>query len=1406
MKKITRLLKLKKTLLHSRKETSYLAYYICLWLLSLSLMNPSFAQNPAELDPSFDPGDGFSEGYFGQVNAMITLPSGQILVGGDFIRYNGTFTPTIALLNPDGTLDPSFNPGTGFDRTVTALGLQSDGRIIVGGSFSSYDGNPVIGLARLNTDGSLDNSFSIAPNIGVNALVVQPDDRIVVGGSLSGRVTRFNADGTDDNTFDPGTGIVGFGVNTIDLQSDGRIIIGGSFSSYNGVPRTNLVRINSDGSLDTGFDITLNSSVNAILVQPDDRIVFTGNFTDFANRLVRVENDGTLDGGFNAASELISGFAFALALQSDGKIVVGGNFRGSDFENVVRFNATGERDLSFQAGTQDINNRVNINAIAIQANDQPIIAGSFNTYRGQGLSNIARLGDNGAVDLTFNASPGFTANTFPFISSIAVQDDGRIIAVGDFLNFDNTFLSGITRLNPDGSLDNTLNVGSGFDDQVRNVVIQPDGRILVVGDFFVYNGTATQGIARLNTDGTLDPTFTANIGTGFGDFFGSLNVSDVALQSDGKIIVGGFFFGFNGTNIDYLVRLNADGTLDPSFNMGGTGLNERISFITVQPDDRIIIGGSFTNFNGTPVSRFIRLNPEGDLDATFITGTGFGGSLRDCVVQPDGRVLVVGGFNSYNGTATTAGVVRLTPEGALETNFDVGSAAQVIAIALQDDGKFVIGGDVGFRRINADDSRDTNFDVGLGFSGSVLSLALQDDGKILAGGSFTQYDGTEVNRIARFLGGDLPATPEVVLTTIPVLAGDVLADTDENIVYRLNIEASDTVTLNAINFNTQGTYTATDIKANGFRLWANDMDDFTTAQLLGSIGSITPGGGETFVFNLLDIPVDTSLFLWFTADISENATNGHTLSIASDTASILFAETVIKSGNLSLGGEQRIITPSLGVQLSTIPVPAGDIFLDSDDNIIYNFSLTTNDTVNLESIEFGTEGTYTFEDIKEDGFKLWTSLINDFTTAQLLDSVNSEGAGSFLFFNAFSNITDTTLYVWLTVDVAPDAMSGQTITIIPDTSAIIFAEEVVISGILNIGNTQTIVAPPSEVEITVLQVPDGEVVANTDNHIIYNFSISTTDTISLESIQFSTQGTYTASDIKESGFRIWAGSVSDFLEAEVLDSLNSEGNGEILLFNQLAIPIDSILFLWLTSDIAPDATPGTTLSVIPDALSFSAEVVSDDTLIQGGIQVIEAPPTLEAPANFNVSLGSLPGELPVIARLDWQVGNTLATGFRIQRRAVNQDSTDEIATFFTTDNFYLDPIDNDGRTYFYFVQALNDSLCDQGCQDNCTFCTVELGIVAGVPTSLEDLVLEKNTSISPNPSTGQFLVEIVNNYQGEFGFQVYDLQGKVIFEQITFKDQDELSLLIDLTAQNAGSYYLYIYNEQGYAVKRLVKR
>jgi uncharacterized delta-60 repeat protein len=382
-------------------------------------------------------------------------------------------------------------------------------------------------------------------------------------------------------------------------------------------------------------------------------------------------------------------------------------------------------------------------------------------WNGGNPIDLQTLAGAGSIDDSFNIGTGFSN----YITSMEIQQDGKIVIGGDFTSYSGTSRNRIIRLNSDGSIDNSFNIGTGFNAYVDDIKIQPDGKIVVGGNFTSYNGTSRNRIIRLNSDGSIDNSF--NIGTGFsGATFMEVNLK---LQSDGKILVGGNFTSYNGTSVNRAARLNSDGSIDNTFTIE-EGLVGVIYAIDVTQDGKIVIGGFFENYGGS--NHINRLNSDGSIDNTFNVGTGFNDVVWGITIQSDGKILIGGGFTTYNGTSSNR-IVRLNSDGSVDEQFNVSGNGfngdnpsrdelQVWNIAVQEDGKILAGGFFSsyngvtnnrIIRLNSDGSIDNSFDTGAGITdGQPYVIRISNNGKILVGGNLTNYNGTEINRLVSING------------------------------------------------------------------------------------------------------------------------------------------------------------------------------------------------------------------------------------------------------------------------------------------------------------------------------------------------------------------------------------------------------------------------------------------------------------------------------------------------------------------------------------------------------------------------------------------------------------------------------------------------------------------------------
>ena len=465
----------------------------------------------------------------------------------------------IVRINDNGTLDTAFqylsNPSA-EDYEVNALALQSDGKILAGYYYRDSSGYKSR-LVRFNSNAAIDSTFTAGETEFpvITTVKTLESGKILVGGSfviynnqIRLRLAKLNADGSVDNTFNPSVSVAG-AVYAIKRQPDGKIVIGGDFDFVNGVRRGGIARLNPDGSLDNSFNPGTGflGDIYALFIQPDGKILTGGNYFGYNNNpnafhLSRINSDGSFDTNLAPESgNVFFLYVYAIAFQSDGKMLVGGYIvnQNSQSLTLARLNTDGTLDTSFTSlQTNSFNGTVR--AIQVQPDNRIVIGGTFSTTTTIGTfprTALARLTANGNLDEGFNAY--FGAGVLVF--ALAQQADGKVYAGGNFLQ----------RFKPEGALDPTFSAVDNFSLLIRSIIVQPDGKIVVGGGFTTINGSNVNRIARLNSDGSIDSTF--NIGTG-----ASGSVLALDLQPDGKVLVGGQFLDFNGTEKLGLVRLQGD--------------------------------------------------------------------------------------------------------------------------------------------------------------------------------------------------------------------------------------------------------------------------------------------------------------------------------------------------------------------------------------------------------------------------------------------------------------------------------------------------------------------------------------------------------------------------------------------------------------------------------------------------------------------------------------------------------------------------------------------------------------------------------------------------------------------------------------------------------------------------------
>jgi uncharacterized delta-60 repeat protein len=733
------------------------------------------AQGPS-IDPSFIPSYAYRPASIRQAAQQT---DGKYLVLSDAVRAGGSSANRLLRLLADGT-----SPDLAFQTNVS--GLQADCR-----------------------------SFTLMPN---GQVLLVSDGALTLGNVTRQRLLRLNADGTADATFDAGSGAGFFNFYAVAAQTDGKVLITGNFTAFNGTTAGRLVRLNTDGSLDTAFQTALGTGFSlqtaGIAIQADGKIVVAGAFSSFngtaRQAIVRLLPTGAIDAGF--APTVPSGLSLLdVAVQPDGKLLTTTYNPLPNWPALTRLNADGTLDTSFQNGAGFTNlSGITSPAIQVQPDGKILVLSIFSsTYNGAPVGKLVRLLPNGGLDPAFANTSAVPAPSQ--LNMAQLLPNGKVLVAllspTRFAPASST-ATGLALLNMDGSRDPAFLPLLQAPAEVAALVRQPDGKYIVGGNFTEIGGVAAGYVARLNSDGTLDASFTA-----------AARASDVvaalALQPDGKVLVGGTFDRLAGAARLSLGRLLPSGVLDPGFapifvptvfgqsdvglvalqndgrvlvrgrltepgtplNIftqllclnGTTGLRDtsfpatyQADALLVQLDGSLVVGGS--NIIGGSRYPILRLLPSGALDPSFTQTAVSTNSLnfanyltRDAA----GQLYAAGSFTSFGGLPLGE-VVRLLPNGAPDPSFAAGLvSARIQALAVQPNGRVLVGGQVGLQNANGtlrllpNGLVDASYNGATGPSAAVHSLLVQSDGAIMAAGSFTNVVGIPYNGLVRLLDANV---------------------------------------------------------------------------------------------------------------------------------------------------------------------------------------------------------------------------------------------------------------------------------------------------------------------------------------------------------------------------------------------------------------------------------------------------------------------------------------------------------------------------------------------------------------------------------------------------------------------------------------------------------------------------
>lgn len=772
------------------------------------------------------------------VRAALLLADGSLILGGDFDHVGEVPRGRLARILADGTLDPDF--ALDADARVYALAADADGGLLVGGEFASLGGLARLRLGRLNPDGTIDPGFDPGADAPVHTLVVQPDGRILVAGaftSLAGeprsRVGRLMPDGGIESDFRADANKE---VYAMALQTDGKVLLGGAFNTLGAEPRAYLGRLLPGGQVDATFPSTADRPVYALAVQADGRILVGGEFTVLQGQ--HRDGLGRLGATHPARSAVLqeptrllwlregSGpevwrVIFEHSVDRENWTLLGNGVRIPGGWEWQRESGPTEGDgwvrargytSGGQVGTsswyvQEIGGAPVLLAWPGSHTNEPgtdvtleVLAEAGQPFTYQWFRNGEPLSDDdhvfgsrtstlqlrdvnglhtGAYTVTVSNSWGEVSSPEAMVTvndpKILKQPEDQIAEVGETVTLSVEATAAVPPLSFQWWKDGSPLPGAGEAAlELAEVQASDAGRYWVV----VSSGTGTV-TSREAVVEVWQPSVDLALAPGLAH--GTLAMaSSFAVQTDGRVLVGGIFTHFQGVPRSNLARMNADGTVDAAFEIAGVSMVNALalqpdgrfvaangnasrfmpdgepdaqslaaeccfSLLGLQPDGGILGGGEFEIAPGQFRTGLRRFLADGTSDPAFdvVFNSFQDRSVETMVIQRDGRILVGGKFDLLSGQPRR-NLGRLNPDGSLDDSFTAETDATVRVVALQPDGRILVGGD--FNRVNGqlrsrlarllpDGSLDADFQVAV--SGQrVLALALQADGKIVVGGEF----------------------------------------------------------------------------------------------------------------------------------------------------------------------------------------------------------------------------------------------------------------------------------------------------------------------------------------------------------------------------------------------------------------------------------------------------------------------------------------------------------------------------------------------------------------------------------------------------------------------------------------------------------------------------------------------
>jgi uncharacterized delta-60 repeat protein len=620
----------------------------------------------------------------GEASAMLRQSDGKIIVGGDFVATIGSRPRHLARLNADGTLDETFAVGSGFDAPVRALAFDSSGRILVGGEFLRHAGTAAAHLTRLLPDGSADPTFhgrSVLEG-AVTGIGIQPDGGLVVSGtftrvgaSASGCLAWLGADG--HLLSGSPVGILPGSAAHLTPLADGRLLLAG--------PGLGLIRLKADRSVDWNFSppqMDIGGSIESYSRLHDGRLVVGARSIYGGGRISRLLEDGAIDATF-AQQTQIEGGPSCLAVLTDGSVVVGEEtdaIGGHSGKSLQRLTDTGPVPISWPAMFRP----GRVAALVPADNGWWLAGGSFDRVGGLAAQNVARVSETGVPDPLFDSRYGCNGP----VTSLLPLGDGSFLIGGTFTRYGARWVPGLVHVGWEGRARETYRIAAGASPRTLELALRPGAQVAAILSHIDAVGNRVSDFLTIARSGETTPLLSYSI-------FGEDAIAGLHVLDNGDTLVGGRHAGRSFGQEAGPARLGPSGLPVPTYlNLPPTE-GFFACFAAGAEGSVYAAGDSFYNAEAQAALPGIeRRDAKGKLDTRFKPGTGFDGPVRGLIGQPDGAILAWGDFTTYSLSPMEAiGMIETT--GATRADFALQGLYLTRApsvVRLTDSGRMLLAG------------------------------------------------------------------------------------------------------------------------------------------------------------------------------------------------------------------------------------------------------------------------------------------------------------------------------------------------------------------------------------------------------------------------------------------------------------------------------------------------------------------------------------------------------------------------------------------------------------------------------------------------------------------------------------------------------------------------------------------